>query len=244
MTPKSPYCNRIKIFLDGADRSTMVEMANNPAIKGFTTNPSLMKKSGVKDYPSFCKEILNHLQGKPVSFEVFADEAAEMRRQALEIASWETQGSKVYVKIPVINSEGKPTTALVHELSHKGVKLNVTAVYTLPQVWEISQALKGGAPSIISIFAGRIADSGRDPAPTIQSAVEMCLATDAGIELLWASTREAFNIVQAELLGCHIITAPGDLIKKIAGFNKGLEQLTLETVRIFKSDAEAAGFSL
>jgi transaldolase len=164
-----------------------------------------------------------------------------MKRQAMEIKTW---GQNVYVKIPITNSEGQSTIPLIHELAQSGVKLNVTAILTMPQTIETIMALKGGAPSIVSIFAGRIADTGRDPMPMMQAASELCRATDKNIELLWASSREAFNIVQAELSGCHIITAPPDLIKKMSMFNKDLAQLSLETVRMFKTDSEAAGFTL
>lgn len=238
---QSANSSKIRIFLDGADRGAMVELAKDPKIQGFTTNPSLMKKSGVKDYPSFCKEILTQIAGKPISFEVFADDFENMRRQAMEIASW---GNNVYVKIPVTNSEGRSAAPLIRDLTLQKVKLNVTAVFTLSQSWEVCRALQGGAPSILSVFAGRIADTGRDPLPIMQASLEMCRESGAQIELLWASTREAYNIVQAEQMGCHIITAPGDLVKKMSGFGKDLAQMSLETVRTFKQDAESAGFSL
>ena len=241
---KSPFSAKIKIFLDGADRATMLEMLANPRVQGFTTNPSLMKKAGVKDYEAYCREILGQIKGKPISFEVFADDAAEMKRQALKIAAWEGKGDQLYVKIPVMNSVGESTLPLCRELSQRGVKLNVTAVYTLRQTAEICAAVKGGAPSIVSIFAGRIADTGRDPFALMQAASEICEGTDKRIELLWASTREAFNIVQAELAGCRIITSPADMIKKLEGFNRTMDELTLDTVKTFKKDAEAAGFSL
>ena len=216
-------------------------MYQNPIVKGLTTNPSLMKKSGITDYVTFCKDILTDIKTKPISFEVFADHFTEMKRQALEIASW---GKNVYVKIPITNSEGESSLPLIKELSLSGVKLNVTAVLTLEQSWGACQSLKGGAPSILSIFAGRIADTGRDPVPLMQAAVELCRATDSNIELLWASSREALNIVQADQMGCHIITATTDLIKKISMFNKDLTELSLDTVRMFKTDAESAGYSL
>lgn len=241
---KSPFTSRIKIFLDGADRNSMVEMAGNPLIQGFTTNPSLMKKAGVKDYKAFCLEILPHLKGKPVSFEVFADEFTEMKRQGKEIAKWEGQGDQIYVKIPIINSKGETSIPLIRELSQAGVKLNVTALYTYRQIWETAEAVKGGAPSIVSVFAGRIADTGRDPLPLMQAGVEICGEAGPQVELLWASTREAFNIVQADLIGCKIITSPLDLIKKLSTFNRCPEDLTLDTVKTFKADAESAGFSL
>jgi transaldolase len=241
MALKSPYASKVKIFLDGADRSSMLEYAKNPQIQGFTTNPSLMRKSGVKEYKAFCQEILGHIKDKPISFEVFADDVREMERQATEIARW---GSNVYVKIPVMNSKGESTASLVRDLSHRKIKLNVTAVFTVPQAWEVCQALKGGAPSILSVFAGRIADTGRDPMPVMQACAEICETLDPGIELLWASSREVLNIVQAELSGSRIITAPADLIKKMSMFNKDLFELSLETVKTFKSDAESAGFTL
>ena len=241
---KSPFQSRVKIFLDGADRNSMAEMASNPMIQGFTTNPSLMRKSGVKDYTGFCKEILPLLKGKPVSFEVFADEFPEMKRQGKIIASWEGKSDQIYVKIPIINSKGESSIPLIRELSHAGVKLNITALYSLKQVWETAEAVKGGAASIVSVFAGRIADTGRDPMPLMQSSVEICAGAGPQCELLWASTREAFNLVQADMIGCKIITSPLDMIKKVAGFNKSMEDLTLDTVKTFKADAEAAGFSL
>src|ERR1700761_4012390 len=163
---------KIKIFLDGADRGSMIEMCSSPLIQGFTTNPSLMKKAGVKDYESFCREILPELKGKPVSFEVFADEFGEMKRQALKIASWDIGQKNIYVKIPIVNSKNESSIPLIRELSHQGVQLNITALYTYNQVLETAQAVKGGAKSIVSVFAGRIADTGRDPLPLMQAAVE------------------------------------------------------------------------
>ena len=241
MATNSPFNGKVKIFSDGADKKAMLEMNQNPLVKGLTTNPTLMKKSGITDYVSFCKEILSEIKVKPISFEVFADNFNEMKRQALEIASW---GENVYVKIPITNSEGESSLPLIKDLSHSGVKLNVTAVLTLEQSWGACQALKGGAPSILSVFAGRIADTGRDPLPLMQAALEICESSDKNIELLWASSREALNIVQADQMGCHIITATNDLIKKMSMFNKNLTQLSLETVRMFKTDAESAGYSL
>lgn len=241
---KSPYQSRIKIFLDGADRQSMVEMAKNPLVQGFTTNPSLMKKAGVKDYKSFCQEILTQIGGKPISFEVFADEFSEMKRQAKEIAKWEGKNDHIYVKIPIINSKGESSIPLIRELSHEGVRLNITAIYTAKQIRETAAAVSGGSPSIVSVFAGRIADTGRDPVPLMMAGAELCEAAGPQCELLWASTREAFNVVQAEMAGCKIITSPLDMIKKISSFNRTMEELTLDTVRTFKADAEAAGFHL
>jgi transaldolase len=237
----STYANKIKIYSDGADKASMLEMAKNPLIKGLTTNPTLMKKSGITDYKSFCLDILKSISDKPLSFEVFADDFKEMKRQALEIKTW---GTNVFVKIPITNSEGESSIPLIRELSGQGVKLNVTAILTLDQVLKTVEALKGGPTSIVSVFAGRIADTGRDPVPLMQAASEICKAGGPQIELLWASTREALNIVQAELCGCDIITATPDLIKKTSMFNKDLAQLSLETVRMFKADAESAGFKL
>jgi len=236
----------IKVFLDGADRASMIEMSGHPLIRGFTTNPSLMKKAGVKDYESFCREILTQLKGKPVSFEVFADDYSEMKRQALKIASWESGSAAktIYVKIPIINSKGESSIPLIRELSQAGVQLNITALYTLKQVIDTCQAVKGGAKNLVSVFAGRIADSGRDPIPLMQACVEVARSTDPNIELLWASTREVFNIVQADQIGCHVITAPGDVVKKLQGFGKSGDELTLDTVKTFKADAESAGFNL
>jgi transaldolase len=240
---KPAFSGQIKIFLDSSDRATMVEMAGNPLVKGFTTNPSLMRKAGVQDYKTFCQEILTQVKGKPISFEVFADEFPEMKRQALEIRSWD-RDRNIYVKIPVCNSKGESSAPLIRELSQQGVALNITALYTLPQIQKVCEAVKGGAPSLISVFAGRIADTGRDPMPLMLAALETCLAAGPSVELLWASTREAFNIVQADQMGCHVITAPVDMIKRVAGFGRELDEVTLDTVRTFKTDAEAAKFRL
>ncbi len=238
---QSPFQNKIKVYSDGADKASMLEMAKNPIIKGLTTNPSLMKKAGVNDYKSFCLDILTHIKEKPLSFEVFTDSISDMAQQAQQIKTW---GQNVYVKIPIMNSEGQSTIDLIRDLSRQGVKLNVTAIFTMEQIVETVMALKGGAPSIVSVFSGRIADSGRDPMPTMIAASELCRTVDKNIELLWASTREVYNIVQAEQAGCHIITVPPDIIKKMSGFNKSLHQLSLETVQAFKTDAESAGFKL
>lgn len=241
MHAMSSFQNRIKVYSDGADKASMLEMAKNPLIKGLTTNPSLMKKAGVTDYKSFCLDILTHIKDKPLSFEVFTDSLEEMAKQAMEIKTW---GANVYVKIPIMNSQGASTIELVRELSRKGVKLNVTAIFTMQQITETINAVAGGAPSIVSVFAGRIADSGRDPMPTMIAASQLCATLDKNIELLWASTREVYNIVQAEQAGCHIITVPPDIIKKMSGFNRDLHDLSLDTVKTFKADSEAAGFKL
>ncbi len=232
---------KIKIFSDGADLASMLEMNKNPQITGLTTNPSLMRKAGVKDYRNYCKEVLSQIKTKPISFEVFADDFVEMRRQALEITTW---GKNVYVKIPVTNSKGRPSYELIRDLAGEGVKLNVTALLTLAQVHESCQALKGGPASIVSVFAGRIADTGRDPMPLMKAALEICKASDSNIELLWASTREILNIFQADECGCHIITVPFDILNKTSQVGKDLTKVSLETVETFKKDAESAGYHL
>ena len=206
-----------------------------------TTNPSLMKQAGVTKYKEYSLEILSEVKEKPLSFEVFADDLPEMARQANEIKTW---GENVYVKIPITNSKGESTLPLVKDLAHSGVKLNVTAIFTLQQTVETIKTLEGGAPSIVSIFAGRIADTGRNPNPQMMASVEFAEATDKNIEILWASCRELYNIVEADITGCHIITCPPGIIKKLPLINKSLEEYSLETVNDFKRDAENAGFSL
>jgi transaldolase len=236
-----PSLDRIKIFADGASLASMLEAAGDPRIAGFTTNPTLMRKAGVTDYLAFAKQVLAQIRDKPISFEVFADELPEMKRQALEIATW---GENVYVKIPITNTRRETATPLVRELSAAGVKLNVTAICTLEQVRETVQALKGGAPSVVSVFAGRIADTGRDPVPLMKEALQICRAATSRIELLWASPRELLNIVQAAEVGCDIITVTPDLFKKLELVGKDLGTFSLETVQMFYRDAQAAGFKL
>jgi transaldolase len=231
----------IKIFSDGAERDQLLKMNQNPIVSGMTTNPTLMKKAGVTDYRAFCKDILREIKVKPISFEVFADDFPTMERQAREIATW---GDNVYVKIPIQNSEGKSSLSLVKALTKAGIKLNVTAIYTLKQTIETCQALEGGAPSIVSVFAGRAADLGHDPVPTLTAAAEVCAEYGDQMECLWASTREVYNILQAEQCGCRIITVPFDVLAKLEGGFKTLEDLSLDTVRTFKKDSESAGFSL
>lgn len=238
---QSPYQGKIKIFADGADKASMLELVKNPVVKGFTTNPSLMKKSGVENYESFCKEILKAIPHHPISFEVFADDFGEMKRQAQIIRSW---GENVYVKIPITNSLGQSSIHLIKELSQEGTQLNVTALFTWEQIAETVAALQGGAPSIVSVFAGRLADSGRDPMPLMKQSAELCRATGTQIELLWASSREFFNVIQAEMTGCHIITCTTDIIKKFSMLNKDPKEMSLETVKAFKSDSDSAGFKL
>jgi transaldolase len=235
------FQGRIKIYSDGADRASLLEMNADPKIAGITTNPSLMRKAGVTDYRAYCHDILKHVTTKPISFEVFADEIPEMKRQAMEIKTW---GKNVFVKIPIMNSQGESTVGLVRELSQSGVQLNITAIFTLDQVRATCEAVRGGAPALVSVFAGRLADTGRDPMPLMREARELCAAAGPRVELLWASTREVYNIVQAEEVGCHIITAPADIIKKMSGFGKDPLAMSLDTVKTFKKDSEAAGFRL
>ena len=230
----------MKIFADGADLETMVALAADPTISGFTTNPTLMRKSGVSDYEGFAHKILETITEHPVSFEVFADEADEMLRQARLIASW---AANVYVKIPVTNTRGVPTTHVVRELSADGVHLNVTALMNVRQVEEVAAAAAGGAGHVISVFAGRIADTGRDPVPVMTEAVA-AIAGDPSLELLWASPRELLNMLQADKCGVHIITMTADLLAKFKWIGKDLDQLSLETVQMFFNDAEAAGYQL
>jgi transaldolase len=233
--------DKLKIFADGASVPAIVAAAQNPRVAGFTTNPTLMRKDGVTDYRAFAKEVLGHVKTKPISFEVFADELPEMKRQALEIKTW---GENVYVKIPVTNTRRESCVPLVRELAHAGVKLNVTAICTLAQVRDVAAALAGGAPSVVSVFAGRIADTGRDPVPLMTEALAICRAADEKIELLWASPRELLNIIQAAQVGCDIITVTPDLVKKLELVGKSLEDYSLETVQMFFRDAQAAGFKL
>jgi len=230
----------IKIFADGADKAGMLEMYQNPRIDGFTTNPTLMRKAGISNYETFAKEILKAIQDKPLSFEVFADDLNEMERQALEIKNW---GTNVYVKIPVMNTQRVSTAPLIQRLTQAGVQLNITAILTLEQVHEVADALRGGASAFVSVFAGRIADTGRDPIPLMQSALEL-LRPNSSAELLWASPREVLNVYQAEAIGCHIITATNDLLKKLSLKDKDLTDYSQETVQMFYSDAKSAGYKL
>jgi transaldolase len=231
---------RVKIFADGADRAGMLEMYANPLIRGFTTNPTLMRKAGVADYESFAKDIVAAIPDRSLSFEVFSDEFDEMERQAKRIGSW---GDYVYVKIPVTNSRGISSCPLIRRLADAGVRQNVTALTTLAQVREVADALSAGPSSYISVFAGRVADTGLDPLPLMAAAVEM-IRPCPQLELIWASPRELLNVIQADAAGCHIITATNDILKKLHLVGKHLGQYSLETVRMFKSDAEAAGFCL
>ena len=230
----------IKIYADGADRAGMLEMYRQPWIRGFTTNPTLMRKAGVTDYRAFALEVLRAIPDRPISFEVLADEWGEMERQALEIASW---GKTVYVKIPVTNTRGQSSAALVRRLSRAGVRLNVTALMTLEQVREMGAAAAGDTPACISVFAGRIADTGRDPLPLMAAAVNL-LRRYPNLELVWASPRELLNIFQADSIGCHIITVTHDILKKLPLVGRDLGEYSLETVRMFRRDAVEAGLSL
>lgn len=231
---------KVKLFADGADLAGIREMAANRAIAGFTTNPTLMRKAGVTDYKAFALEVLKVVPDRPVSFEVFADDFPTMERQAMEIAAW---GKNVNVKIPVTNTKGEFCGPLVKRLSEAGVQVNVTAVMTLDQVRRITDQLATGTPAIVSVFAGRIADTGRDPVPVMAESVRI-LKSKPKAELIWASPRELLNIFQADAVGCHIITATNDILKKLALVGKDLDAYSLETVEMFYKDATAAGFSI
>jgi len=232
---------KIQIYADGADKAGILDLYAKPFIKGLTTNPSLMKKAGIKDYQAFAKEILQTVTAKPISLEVFTDDVADMKRQALMISSW---GKNVYTKIPITNSKGESCLPLIKELGAQGVKLNVTALLTLKQVEGVAAALNPAVPSVVSVFAGRIADTGVDPMPIMRACVPL-LAGQPKAELLWASTREVLNIFQAQETGCKIITVPHDIIakaEKMLGMD--LTELSLDTVRGFLKDSTAAGYKL
>ena len=231
---------KVKIFADGADKAGMLEMYEKPFVKGLTTNPTLMKKAGITDYRAFCKDILTSINDKPLSFEVFSDDFLEMERQALEIASW---GDNVYVKIPITNTKQETCYALVEKLANQKVKLNVTALMTLDQVRNVVAALDPNIPSYVSVFAGRIDDTGYDPVPLMTTAVEI-LKTAPAAELIWASPRELLNIFQADEIGCHVITVTNDILKKLSLVGYDLDEYSLDTVKMFYADAVAAGFKL
>jgi transaldolase len=236
MTPQL----RIAIYADGADVRDMIAARDGGLVKGFTTNPTLMRKSGVADYTAFAREALASTGGMPISFEVFADDFDEMERQAKLIATW---GEPVYVKIPVTNTKGESAVPLIKRLSEAGVKLNVTAILTLEQVRAVVNALNPDIPAIVSVFAGRIADTGRDPVPLMREAAAICADKPKSM-LLWASPRELLNIFQAEECGCQIITCTSEILKKLAMVGKPLDELSLDTVKMFYNDAAAAGFTL
>ena len=229
---------KIKLFADGADKTAMLNLYRNPLIQGFTTNPTLMRKAGIADYEVFARDILSEIRDRPISLEVFADEFDEMERQARLIATW---GPNVYVKIPVTNTRREPALDLIHRLSQEGIRLNITAMLTLEQVRQVARALAGGAPSNVSVFAGRIADTGRDPVPLMAQAVEL-VSVHPGMELIWASPRELLNIFQADAIGCHIITATPDVLQKLSLVGKDLDEYSLDTVKMFHSDAVKSGF--
>jgi len=230
----------VKIFADGAEKGGMLEMYAKPYIKGFTTNPTLMHKAGLTDYRAFAHDIVAAIPDRPISFEVFSDEFEEMERQAREIATW---GENVYVKVPVTNTRREPAYDLVHRLANEGVKLNITAIMTIDQVRNVVDAVKDGAPSCVSVFAGRIADTGRDPVPIMSKCVEILKAAPRA-ELIWASPRELLNIIQADAIGCHIITVTNDILKKLPLIGKDLADYSLDTVRMFYDDGRKAGFTL
>jgi transaldolase len=230
---------KIKIFADGADAPEMLEMYSKPFIKGLTTNPTLMRKAGISNYRAFAREILAQIRDKPLSLEVVCDEFAEMEHQAFEISGW---ADNVYVKIPVTNTRGEASYALIRRLASRGVKLNVTAIMTLVQVREVVSALSPEVASFVSVFAGRIADTGVDPVPLMAEAVQM-LKTRPKAELIWASPREVLNIFHADSIGCHVVTATHDILRKLPLVGYNLEEYSLDTVRMFYRDAVAAGFS-
>jgi transaldolase len=231
---------QVQIFADGADLPAMIELARQPFIAGLTTNPTLMRKAGITDYRAFAQDVLSEITDKPISFEVFSDDFREMERQAHEIASW---GENVYVKIPVTNTKAESSAKLIRRLARAQVKQNVTALMTLAQVYDVSIALGHETPAFVSVFAGRVADTGRDPIPMMAAAVEL-LRPFPNQRLIWASPREVLNILQADAVGCHVITVTHDLLKKIDGFGKDLLAFSLETVQMFHDDAVAAGFTL
>ena len=231
---------KIKVFADGADLRSMLQLSRHPQIKGFTTNPSLLKKAGISDYHAFGRAVLANIPHLPVSFEILSDDFEEMKQEALQIAAW---GSNVYVKIPVMNSHGESTCGVLRSLAAQRVKVNVTALLTVPQIYATAEALEDSPAAFISVFAGRIADTGRDPVPVMSKALEV-LAPYPQLELIWASPREVLNIVQADAIGCHIITVTNELLNKVELFDKDLHEYSLETVRMFSTDARSAGLKL
>jgi transaldolase len=233
---------KVNIFADGADKAGILSLYANPLIKGMTTNPTLMRKSGIKDYEAFAKEILQSVKDKPISFEVFSDDFPEMKRQALKIASWQ---KNVYVKIPITNTRSESALPLIKELGQQGVQLNITAILTLDQVRGVADALNPKVPSVVSVFAGRIADTGRDPMPLMRESLKIASAKQPKAELLWASVREVLNLFQADECGCQIVTVPHDILgKALKMVGTDLTALSLDTVKMFAVDAQAAGFSV
>lgn len=231
---------KIKLFGDGADIEQMLELAKKPYIKGFTTNPTLMRKAGVTDYVGFARKVLEEITDRPISFEIFSDEPDEIHAQAREISSW---APNVYVKVPVTNTRGESTEEIVRALTTSGVQVNVTGILTLPQVETVTRTLDGGAPSVVSVFAGRVADTGVDPIPHMTKALEITNTVPTA-ELLWASPRELLNIVQADAIGCDIITATQDVLAKLPLLGKDLAEYSLDTVTLFYKDAHESGFTL
>jgi len=230
---------RVQIFADGADQASMLELYRQPYIKGFTTNPTLMRATGVTDYQAFALDVLANIPDRPISFEVFADDQPEMEEQARHIAAW---GRNVFVKVPVMSTSGTPTYDLVRHLSDDGIQLNVTALLTLDQVRSVCAVLRGSTPAYVSVFAGRIADTGRDPVPLMREAVAM--VNEVNAQLIWASPRELLNVFQADEIGCHVITATTDILKKLPLVGKDLHAFSQETVQMFRRDAVHSGFSL
>jgi transaldolase len=230
---------RVQIFADGADKASMLELSRHPHIKGFTTNPTLMRATGVTDYAGFAQDVLAHITDRPISFEVFADEVPEMEEQARHIAAW---GKNVFVKVPVMRTNGASTYDLIGSLSRDGIQLNVTALLTLEQVRSVCDVLSGSAPAYVSVFAGRIADTGRDPVPLMREAVAM--VNEVNAQLMWASPRELLNVFQADEIGCHVITATTDILKKFPLVGKDLHEFSQETVQMFRRDAVKSGYSL
>jgi transaldolase len=232
---------KVQIYADGADKAGILDLYAKPYIKGLTTNPTLMKKVGIKDYEVFARDILTSVTAKPISLEVFSDDFPEMKRQGLKIASW---GQNVYVKIPITNSRGESAIPLIAELAQQNVKLNITAILTLSQVRDVAAALNPAVPSVVSVFAGRIADTGRDPVPLMRASKAL-LESQPKAELLWASVREVLNIVQADECECDIVTVPHDILNKAAKLlGMDLTALSLDTVRMFAKDAADAGYKL
>jgi transaldolase len=231
---------KVAIFADGAEKAGMLEMYAKPYIKGFTTNPTLMRKAGITDYEKFAREILQEIPDRPISFEVFADDFAEMARQARKIATW---GQNVRVKIPITNTRRESSVSLCERLTQEGIPLNVTALFTLEQVQAVVDAVNGGAPTYVSVFAGRIADTGVDPVPLMAEAVR-CLAAAPNTELIWASPRELLNVFHADAIGCHVITVTNDILQKLSLVGKNLCEYSLDTVKMFYGDGKAAGFVL
>jgi transaldolase len=238
--PTDPSQLRVKIFADGADRDRILELYARPWVRGFTTNPTLMRKAGVDDYETFARDVLEVVSDRPISFEVFSDDPVEMEDQARTISSW---GDNVYVKIPVTDTAGRPSAELVRRLAGSGVKLNVTALTTAEQVGPVADWLADGPSGFVSVFAGRVADTGRDPIPIMSTALEL-LQPHPHLELIWASPREVLNIVQAADIGCHVITVTHDLLDKLSSLGRDLDEFSLATVKMFHDDGQSAGYTL